>query len=226
MVGLGHETANRTHLKALTHQSFTADAPSARRTIPHDELMRLPVVRYHGPIRFPATGPELHRALQDIRSERVVGFDTETRPAFRKGQSHAPSLVQIATSHAVHLFPLARLDCSHTLAEVFGKAQIVKAGIALARDLSELQKLFPFTAANLVDLGDVAKHHGIEQTGLRNLAGLFLGGRITKGPQTSNWARPDLSPKQRCYAATDAWVCRELYLRFEGLGWLTSPPHR
>ena len=156
----------------------------------------------------------------------ALGFDTETRPTFRKGQSHAPSLVQIATNHAVHLFPLARLDCSRALAEVLGSGQIVKAGVALARDLAELQKLFPFTAANVVDLGDIAKHRGMEQTGLRNLTGLFLGGRVTKGPQTSNWARPNLSPSQLCYAATDAWVCRELCLRFESLGWLPLPQRR
>ena len=188
--------------------------------------MKLPVVRYRGTIRLAATEADLHRAVHDIRSERVVGFDTETRPTFRKGQSHAPSLVQIATSHAVHLFPLARLDCSRALAEVLSDAQIVKAGVALARDLAELQKLFPFTAANVVDLGDIAKHRGMEQTGLRNLTGLFLSGRVTKGPQTSNWARPNLSPSQLCYAATDAWVCRELHLRFESLGWLPLPQHR
>jgi ribonuclease D len=210
----------------MVHQRQAADDAGARRTIPHEDLMKLPVVRYHGPIRLAATEADLHRALHEIRSERVVGFDTETRPAFRKGQSHAPSLVQIATSHAVHLFPLARLDCSRALAEILGNAQIVKAGVALGRDLAELQKLFPFTAANVVDLGDFAKHRGMEQTGLRNLTGLFLGGRITKGPQTSNWARPNLSPSQLCYAATDAWVCRELYLRFEGLGWLPSSQHR
>ena len=185
--------------------------------------MRLPVVRYQGPIHCVATEADLRRARHDIRFEHLVGFDTETRPVFRKGQSHAPSLVQIATSRAVHLFPIARLDCSHVLAEAFDNAQIVKVGIALARDLSELHKQFPFAPANVVDLGDVAKRHGIVQTGLRNLAGLFLGGRITKGPQTSNWARADLSPKQLCYAATDAWACRELYLRFETFGWLTPP---
>jgi len=200
------------------------DETGVRRTIPHEELMRLPIVRYDGPIRLVATEADLHRAVQEIRSERAVGFDTETRPTFRKGQLHAPSLVQIATSHAVHLFPLARLDCSHAMSEVLGDAQIVKAGVALARDLAELQKLFPLMPANVVDLGDIAKRRGMEQTGLRNLTGLFLGGRVTKGAQTSNWARPDLSPKQLCYAATDAWICRELYLRFESLGWLT-PPH-
>ena len=206
------------------HQQPVAAAPIDRRTIPHDELMRLPVVRYHGPIRSVANATDLHRALNEIRSERVIGFDTETRPTFRKGQLHAPSLVQIATSHAVHLFQLSRLDCSQTLAEVFSNAQIIKAGIALARDFSELQKLFPFTPANVVDLGEIAKRRGVEQTGLRNLAGLFLAGRITKGPQTSNWARANLSPSQVCYAATDAWACRELYLRFESLGMLSHDP--
>jgi len=205
------------------HESTTT--PTTRRTIPHEELMQLPIVRYRGAIHFIQTEKDLHRALQEIRCEHVVGFDTETRPTFRKGQFHAPSLVQIATGHTVHLFQLARLDFSHALAEVFGNAQIIKAGVALARDLSELQKVFPFKPANMVDLGEIAKHRGMAQTGLRNLTGLFLGGRITKGPQTSNWSQPTLSPKQQLYAATDAWACRELYLRFEHLGWLPASRH-
>jgi ribonuclease D len=196
-------------------------ATDPRQAIPHEELMGLPVVRYRGPIRAVATEEDLHRAVQEIRAERVVGFDTESRPSFRKGKSHAPSLVQIATSRAAHLFQLARVDCSRALADVLGNPRIIKAGVALTRDLAELQKLFPFTPANVVDLSDIAKRRGMKQTGLRNLAGLFLGGRITKGPQTSNWARHNLSPNQQCYAATDAWVCRELYLRFESLGLLS-----
>ena len=215
-----------TEVDALTHEPH--DSPpspndgtaSARRTIPHDELMQLPVVRYHGPIHSVTTPEDLRRTVQEIRAERVVGFDTESRPSFRKGKSHAPSLVQIATSTSVHLFQLKRLDYSSALGEVLGSTAIIKAGIALGRDLAELQKLFPFTPANVVDLGEIAKRRGMGQTGLRNLAGLFLGGRITKGPQTSNWARATLSPNQLCYAATDAWACRELYLRFESLGLL------
>jgi ribonuclease D len=213
---------NPDHHQTSPHSAATGP----RLTIPHEELMGLPVVRYRGPIRPVATEEDLHRAVQEIRAERVVGFDTESRPSFRKGKSHAPSLVQIATSHAVHLFQLARLDCSRPLADVLGNAAIIKAGVALSRDLAELQKLFPFTPASVVDLDDIAKRRGMKQTGLRNLTGLFLGGRITKGPQTSNWARSNLSPNQLCYAATDAWACRELYLRFESLGLLSrdAPP--
>lgn len=182
--------------------------------------MQLPILRYDGPIHLVKTDAELHHALREIRRERVVGFDTETRPTFKKGQSHAPALVQIAASRAVYLFQLAQMDFSHALAEAFGNAQLIKAGIALDRDLIDLRKLFPLEAKSFLDLGDVAKHRGMKQTGVRNLAGLFLGDRITKSMQTSNWAQPRLTEKQIRYAATDAWVCRELYLRFEKLGLL------
>lgn len=183
--------------------------------------MQLPIVRYSGPIRLIQTQSELDAARQAIRHEHLVGFDTETRPTFRKGQSHhPPSLVQIATGKAVYLFHLTKLDCSETVAAVLGNEQTVKAGIAIYRDLLELTKLFPFIANNVIDLGAVAKKSGYEQTGMRNLAGILLGHRITKGAQTSNWAAPRLTEAQLRYAATDAWVCRELYLRFEALGLL------
>jgi ribonuclease D len=83
--------------------------------------------------------------------------------------------------------------------------------------------VFPFTVANVLDLGVVARRRGLGQTGVRNLAGILLGFRIPKGNRTSNWATPRLSPAQITYAATDAWACRELYLRFESLGLLSGP---
>jgi len=199
--------------------------PAAKRTsIAHDELMALPVLRYGGSIRVVATDADLRHALHELRRERVLGFDTESRPTFRKGQAaHPPCLVQLAGQHTVYLFQLQQLDCSAALSTLLGNAHIVKTGVALSRDLLELRRLFPCEGANLLDLGDVAKKHGYKQTGVRNLTGLFLDGRITKGAQTSNWAQPKLSESQLRYAATDAWVCRELYLRFEKLGLLTTP---
>ena len=184
--------------------------------------MQLPVLQYRGPIHLVKSEADLQAARQALRHEQVTGLDTETRPTFRKGQSHLPSLVQIAGSKAVYLFPLARLDCSRVLTEFLDNSHLTKAGIALDRDLSELKKLFPFEAKSVVDLGTIAKKAGYEQTGVRNLAGLFLRGRITKGAQTSNWAQPNLSDRQLSYAATDAWVCRELYLRFEQQGLLAK----
>lgn len=164
---------------------------------------------------------ELEQARADIRQERVVGLDTETRPSFKKGESHLPCLVQAATAQAVYLFQLNRLDVFPTLVELLAKPDVVKAGVGLAHDLSQLKQVFPFTVENVLDLGVIARRRGLGQTGVRNLAGIFLGFRIPKGNRTSNWAAPRLSPAQINYAATDAWACRELYLRFEIQGLLT-----
>ena len=187
-----------------------------------EELMQLPISRYTGPLHVCTTEADLTAAAEAIQHERVIGFDTEARPTFHKGPAHPPCLVQVATGHAVYLFQLNRLNCAPVLTKIFENASIRKAGIAIGRDLSELQKIFPFQATGILDLGDVAKKNGLEQTGIRNLAGLFLHVRITKGAQSSNWAAPELSVKQLTYAATDAWICRELYLKFESLGWLGS----
>jgi ribonuclease D len=99
-------------------------------------------------------------------------------------------------------------------------ARLVKAGVSVKDDLRQLQKLVSFEAKSIVDLGHVVKRHGLKQSGVRNLAGLFLGYRVPKGAKTTNWAAARLSAQQITYAATDAWVCRELYLKFEALGLL------
>ena len=190
------------------------------RAITKEELAALPIRRYDGEVALAATPEELERAMEEIRAEGVAGFDTETRPAFRKGESYRPSLIQVATARRVHLFQLSRLDCSAAAAELLGSPAIVKVGIGLEYDLGQLKRLFPFDAAAVVDLGEIAKRQGLQQSGVRNLAGLFLGFRIPKGAQTSNWAASHLSEQQLRYAATDAWACRELYLRFEQLGML------
>jgi ribonuclease D len=203
---------------------MTESTVAERRIISRAELMALPILHYTGAIFLAETEGDLDHALTVIRRERVVGLDTETKPTFRKGQSHLPSLVQIATQGTVFLFQIQRLDCSSVVAPVLSAHQTIKAGIGLDRDLIELKKIFPFEAANIFDLGRVAESNNIGQTGVRNLAGMFLGGRITKGAQTSNWAQPKLSASQLRYAATDAWVCRELYLRFEELGLRAKAP--
>lgn len=194
--------------------------PEYLRQISREEMNALPIRRYEGAVRLVDTPSLLEQAAADILRQPVVGFDTETRPAFRKGESHLPSLAQVATADRVYLFPLQRLDCSGVLGALLGAPHIVAAGVALADDLRQLGQLFEFEIAAALDLGHVARRHGLKQTGLRNLTGIFLGTRIPKGTKTTNWAAPRLTPQQVTYAATDAWACRELYLRFQALGLL------
>jgi ribonuclease D len=189
-------------------------------TMTREEVGQLAVRKYEGTICLVASAQDLKRALHVIRREQVVGLDTETKPTFRKGQFNLPCLVQIATASVAYLFQLKRMEFSDALTEVLENPAIIKAGIGLADDFLNLKKVFPFKPQNIIDLSLVAKQQGIKQSGLRSLAGQLLGFRITKGSSTSNWASHRLTLKQIVYAATDAWVCRELFLRFQQLGFL------
>lgn len=172
--------------------------------------------RYDGEVRI--VGDDAQSVLADVLKEEVVGFDTETRPSFRPGESYPPSLAQVATARAVYLFQVRHREVAAVVAGALASEHVVKAGVGLADDLKAFRKLIEFAEKSIVDLGTVAKRHGLGQTGVRNLTGLFLGFRIPKGTKTSNWARPQLTPQQIVYAATDAWACRELYVRFRTLG--------
>ena len=188
-----------------------------QREISREEMAALPIRRYEGEIVVVGTQAELIRAWEDLAQEKIVGWDTETRPAFRVGESYLPCLVQAATARAVYLFQLVRMDFSGVVAGLFAEPSIVKVGISVKDDLAKLTQVFPLAPEGVLDAGTVAKRHGLKQTGVRNLTGLLLGFRIPKGTKTSNWSRPRLSAQQIAYAATDAWACRELYLRFQEL---------
>ncbi len=188
------------------------------RTISRDDINALPIRRYEGEVRLVATREDLGHAKAHFAAERVVGFDTETRPSFRVGESHPPALAQVATARAVWIFQLQRMDCSAVLGEMLSSKTTVKAGVGVSEDLRQLRKSFAFEPHAIADLGAIARRHNLEKSGVRPLAAMFLGFRIPKGAKTTNWAAHRLSPQQIAYAATDAWACRELYLKFENLG--------
>ncbi len=194
--------------------------PEFPRQISREAMAALPVRRYEGEVVVVESARDLDRAWEDLARERMIGWDTETRPAFRVGESYLPCLVQAATARAVYLFPLPKMDFSGVLGGLFAEPGIVKVGISVKDDLAKLAQVFPLAPAAILDAGMLARRHGLRQTGLRNLAGIFLGFRVPKGAKTTNWAVARLSAQQINYAATDAWACRELYLKFEALGML------
>jgi ribonuclease D len=190
------------------------------RSISRDEINALPIRRWQGEVRVITSAEEAARALAEIREETMTGFDTETRPAFKPGESYLPSLAQIATARAVYLFRLGSREVAAAVAEVLAAERIVKAGVGLADDFKALKKVIEFAEKSTVDLGEVVMRRGFKQSGVRSLAAIFLGFRVPKGSKTSNWARARLTPQQIAYAATDAWTCRELYVRFRTLGFV------
>ena len=196
------------------------------RAISKEEIAGLPIGGYEGGICLVRTALDLERAREDLCREPLVGFDTETRPSFKKGNTHSPCLIQAATAHTVYLFRLRQESDFEVPGQLIANPDVLKIGIGLADDIRALKLVRPLEHQNMCDLGAVAKHCGLAQSGVRNLAALFLKIRIPKSIKTSNWAAPELSTAQIRYAATDAWICRELFLRFRELGMITSTPVR
>ena len=123
--------------------------------ISREDINQLPIRRYEGSIHLVSKQSDLRRVVQDISQEGVLGFDTETRPAFRRGVSYLPSLVQFATAHAVYLFQVQLQDYSAAMRDIFSSDKIVKTGVSVNDDLRNLQKLFEFQHKAVVDLGEV-----------------------------------------------------------------------
>jgi ribonuclease D len=191
------------------------------KSITKDEVNSLPLGEFKGPTQLITTPQELHEAIMELKDHPIVGFDTETKPTFKKGQFHHVALVQLAHDRKAFLIRLNNLGFHDYLKEFLELEQIVKVGIGLRDDLRALQMLREFKPSNFFDLNTEARTKGIENEGAKNLTAMFLGFRISKAAQVSNWESPRLTDKQIRYAATDAWICHQIYLKWKHLG-LTS----
>ncbi len=178
-------------------------------------IKTLPVRSFDGKIHLITEINDVRDAIKTLRKYQVLGFDTETRPVFRKGVQHDVSLLQLSTSKEAFLFRLNHLGFPDEIIEILEDSAILKVGIAILDDVRGLQKLSNFKPGGFIELADIASDLGIVTCGLRNLAAIFLGVRITKKAQLTNWERPVISSKQSLYAATDAWICLKMYIFLE-----------
>ena len=176
------------------------------------EINALPLGSWPGPVERIETGSDARKAVALCARERILGFDTETRAAFRKGEVYAPALLQLATADRVFLFRVQKQGVLQACRPVFEEASVIKTGVAIADDLKALRAIDEFTPSGFVELQTLSTKMGLRNNGLRGLAALLLGFRVSKGAQTTNWELPQLSERQLRYAATDAWVSREIYL--------------
>lgn len=188
------------------------------RKLTKDEINELPLKAWEGSVTLVASDGEVGPAVERLSCDPLLGFDTETRPSFRKGVVYPPALLQLATADEVFIFQLARITFADGLLRLLADPGVTKSGVSVRDDVKELKSLAEFDDAGFVDLADIARDCGMQTFGLRNLAANVLGFRISKAMQCSNWAKGKLSRKQVRYAATDAWVSREIHIKLRELG--------
>mgnify|MGYP006157311079 CR=1 FL=1 len=183
-----------------------------KKQINKDEIEVLPSGKYEGEICLVDNIKNIEDIFKEINLEKFVGVDTETKPSFKKGVTHKTSLIQIATSKKVYLFRIHKLGFHKLFIDLFENKNITKVGIAFFQDLKELKAEYvSFNPQNIVDLNEWCKKEGFENIGAKNLSAMVLGIKISKKQRVSNWELDVLSDAQLDYAATDAWICREIY---------------
>jgi len=180
-------------------------------SISKEELSELPTVVYPGDIIVINTAEEAKAALEVIRGYSVIGFDTETKPSFKKGYTNKVALIQIATADACYLFRINKFGLVDEMVDLFEDTNVLKVGLSLRDDYMVMHKSRAFVHENFIDLQNFVRSYGISDSSLQKIYGIVFKGRISKGQRLSNWEADTLSPSQQMYAAIDAWACLKIY---------------
>jgi ribonuclease D len=180
-------------------------------SITKDELHKLPTGQFNGRIHLIEDISRINQICKSLAKEQVLGFDTETKPSFKKGNSNRVSLLQLATSNDAYLFRLHKTGLPEALIKILSNPAILKVGIAIRDDIRHLISVCDFEAGGFIELQNFVKQFGIENSGLSKLSGIILNFRISKSQQLSNWENEELTDAQKLYAATDAWAAFEIY---------------
>lgn len=187
-------------------------------TISTEEINQLELNAYKGEIIIVEEKQKLSTIFQEIGQYQHVGFDTETKPMFKRGEYNPVALIQIAIPSKVFLIRISKTGITEEILRFFENRKIKKIGVALSDDIKDLQKLKDFVPRGFIQLNELVKNIGIESNGLRKLTAILLGFRISKNAQVSNWAATTYTPKQITYAATDAWVCLTMFIKLMEVG--------
>ncbi|MCR5003399.1 MAG: 3'-5' exonuclease domain-containing protein 2 [Bacteroidales bacterium] len=180
-----------------------------------EEIEKLPLTTFTGKIIVIDTeGPELTKAIAYLKRQKYIGFDTETKPTFSPEQKRTGvALLQLSGPEKAYLFRIKKIGMQPKIREILADEKIVKIGAAVADDVRGLEKYHNFTAKSFIDLQKIGWEYGIRDKSVKKMAAIILGIKISKKEQLSNWEAETLSEGQQKYAAMDAWVCREMYIK-------------
>ena len=180
-------------------------------SITPDELEKCELSWFRGEIAVIEDIKAFKEIFPRLLGSQILGFDTETRPSFRKGRKNRVSLIQLANEDIACLIRINRIGIPAELAELLANPDIIKAGVAVHDDIRFLKRVKGFSPSGFVDLQKFVRDFGIQCSGLKKLSAIVLGFRISKRQQVTDWEAEKLSEAQQIYAATDAWVCHQIY---------------
>lgn len=183
------------------------------KSISKEELNELPMQGFEGNIVVVDYERDIDKIIHILQNQRAIGFDTETRPNFKKGRRNKVALLQLSTHDTAFVFRLHKTGLPASLINILADNSIQKVGVAINDDIKALRELVDFKPGGFIEIQEKVKEFEIENFGLKKLSGLLLGFRISKAQQTSNWEAEQLTEAQIKYAATDAWVSLEIYNR-------------
>ena len=176
-----------------------------------DEIKNYSIEKFTGKIHVIEKENDVLAAYSFLKKQKILGFDTESKPTFKKGVSSNVSLIQFSTKDQAFLFRINKIGFNEKLIDIISDKKIKKIGIAIFDDIKALQKIKSFESNSIVDLNQLALNLGFESIGAVKLSILILGFAISKSVRLSNWERENLSISQLEYAATDAWICNMIY---------------
>jgi len=180
-------------------------------TISEEEIGKFELSWFRGEIVLIEDMETFNETFPRLRGSAVLGFDTETRPSFKKGKKNKVSLIQLANEELACLVRINKIGIPPQLASLLANENVIKAGVAVHDDIRFLRNVRGFEPSGFVDLQKFVRDYGIEVSGLKKLAAIVLGFRISKRQQVTDWEAEQLSEAQIVYAATDAWVCHQIY---------------
>lgn len=184
-----------------------------QKLISNEDLALLPAAECKGEI-IVVSDNDNDAAADYLSGCSVVGFDTETRPSFKKGVVYPLALLQLSGGDRTFLFRVDRMKLSNRIVKILRSKSIVKVGVDIRDDIKKLQKVIAFKPENFVDLQTESVKYGIEEKSLRKISGIVLGERVSKAQRLSNWSAQTLTDQQIQYAATDAYTTRKIYMEF------------
>jgi len=176
-----------------------------------EELKNYELSCFKGEIVVVDNHKAFSRIFPRLCNEKILGFDTESRPSFRRGANNRVSLIQLASGDLACLFRINKIGIPEELINLLTNPEIIKAGVAVHDDIRFLKSIRKFNPEGFIDLQKLVKNYGIQSSGLKKLSAIVLGFRISKRQQVTDWEADQLSEAQQIYAATDAWVCHEIY---------------